>query len=288
MGTDCFLPFGFCALTLKAPKDAVATPDGWIYDREAILQSLLNQKMEAQAHMKKYEEQEKRKERKQAKETGKEGMKDTDAFLAAEAAIISDNYVHKRALSLSAEEKNRDGSANKLRKGEMMQRDKSKLNKSAFWCSEATLTASATELKPVETITKCPMSGKKLRIKDLMRVTFEVQDDKKMREGGGRGVFCCAISKHPITHQQAVLIIPSGVVVMQSTLKDMVLKDLVCPISGKKLKGKEDILKLQMGGTGFSSHNETTAKSFTGIRSHQGDARTQQGHLPRAGFCGLH
>jgi len=32
---------------------------------------------------------------------------------------------------------------------------------------------------------------------------------------------------------------PSGIVVLESVLKDCVLKDMLCPITGKKLKGKE-------------------------------------------------
>lgn len=65
MGTDCFLPFGFCGLSLKAPKDPVATcespvnctrplemdvrPEGNIFDKEAILECLLQQKLDIQA-----------------------------------------------------------------------------------------------------------------------------------------------------------------------------------------------------------------------------------------------
>merc|ERR1712187_531548 len=98
-------------------------------------------------------------------------------------------------------------------------------------------------------------SGKKLRVKALIPIKFEVTDQKMVDRGGDKGVFCCALSKKPITHQQAVLIKPSGHVVLESTLKEMVMKEMRCPISGKKLKGKEDILKLQMGGTGFQAHN---------------------------------
>mmetsp|Transcript_5245 Transcript_5245/g.9333 ORF Transcript_5245/g.9333 Transcript_5245/m.9333 type:complete len:133 (+) Transcript_5245:650-1048(+) len=131
------------------------------------------------------------------------------------------------------------------------------------------------------------MSGKKLRVKDLIPVKFEVSEQKLLQEGGGLGVFCCAVSKHPITHQKAVLLKPSGQVVLESVLKDCVLKDMTCPITGKKLKGKEDILELQMGGTGFSAHNKTTAESYSSIRSYAGDNRTQHGHLPAAGYVGL-
>merc|ERR1712008_41254 len=101
--------------------------------------------------------------------------------------------------------------------------------------------------------------------------------------GGGRGVYCCAVSKHSITHHQAAVLKPSGIVVMESVLADCVYKDMRCPITGTELeKGKEDVLKLQQAGTGFAAHNEVEAKSFSFIRSFTGDARTQSGHLPRA------
>jgi len=167
--------------------------------------------------------------------------------------------------------------------------DKAQLRAGAFWAKNNTPTAAPAELKKVDTTAKCPMSGKKLRAKDLLPLKLEITDQKMHDAGGGRGVFCCAVSKHPITHQQAVVLKPTGVVVLESILEDCVYKDMLCPISGTKLKkGKDDVLKLQMGGTGFAAHNEVEAKSFSFIRSYSGDARTQQGHLPRAGFAGLH
>merc|ERR1719263_1683095 len=174
-----------------------------------------------------------------------------------------------------------------MKKGELLMVDKATQREGNFWIKETTQTAAPAELQKVDTTVRCPMSGKKLRVKDLIPVKFEVTDQKMMDRGGEKGVFCCAVSKHPITHQKAVLIKPSGVVVLESVVKDMVLKDLVCPITGKKLKGKEDLLNLQAGGTGFSAHNKTTAKAFSTIRSYDGDNARLGGHLPRAGYVGL-
>ena len=83
--------------------------------------------------------------------------------------------------------------------------NKRDLAQSSFWANTATRTAAPAPLKKVVVETKCPMSGKKLRVKDLIPIKFEVTDQKKFEQGGERGVFCCAVSKHPITHQQAVL-----------------------------------------------------------------------------------
>lgn len=290
MVVSVFLPFGHCGLSLKAPKDPVATPDGHIFEREAILEYLLTQKLELQAAAKKFENQEQKKARKADNESQQEKLKELEEFERIDQGLLSSDYRHKRALDKAEEgvygapdeEKQK-----RQKKGALIQIDKDDMTKHCFWATQQTQTAAPAEFKKVDTTVKCPMSGKKLKVKDLIPLKFEVHDEKMLAGGGGSGVFCCAISKHPITHQKAVLIKPSGVVVMQSVLKDMVLKDMVCPISGKKLKGKEDILELQAGGTGFRAHNETEAKSFCKLRSRAGDDRTMQGHLPSAGYTGL-
>jgi len=289
LGTDCFLPFGYCALSLKPPKDPVCTPDGWVYDRECILESLLNQKLELQVQAKKYEEQELKKSRKEQSDQKQLESKEVQDFMKGEQSLLADDHRHKRALEKRAAGGLDDSPAKKLRRGELLIVDKAEHRSSSFWAKNNTPTAAPTELKKVDTIAKCPMSGKKLRAKDLIPLKLQIADQKMHDGGGGRGVFCCAVSKNSITHQQAVVIKPSGVVVLESILADCVYKDMICPISGKKLKkGKDDVAKLHMGGTGFAAHNEVEAKSFSFIRSTQGDARTQQGHLPRAGYVGLH
>eukprot|EP00930_Biecheleria_cincta_P087365 TRINITY_DN76607_c0_g1_i1.p1 TRINITY_DN76607_c0_g1~~TRINITY_DN76607_c0_g1_i1.p1 ORF type:complete len:340 (+),score=70.75 TRINITY_DN76607_c0_g1_i1:58-1020(+) len=289
MGTDCFLPFGHCALTLKAPKDAVVTPQGYIYDRAAIVECLLQQKVDAQAQQKKFEEQERKKDRKQRMAEQEVELKQLEEFTQAETGLLSQDHRHKRALERSAD-KPVDGVVpdKKLRKGELLDWDKAQHRSASFWAKENTQTAAPTEVKKADLVTRCPMTGKKLKMKDLLTVTFEAADQKLIDQGGGKGMYCCAVSKDPIIYQQALFLKPSGVVITEKVYNDIVKKDMICPVSGKKLKGDEDIIKLQTGGTGFSAHNETTASSFSMIRSRAGDDRTQAGHLPKAGYVGLH
>lgn len=287
MGTDCFLPFGFCGLSLKAPKDPVATPDGNIFDREAILECLLQQKLEIQAQQKKFDEQERKKEQRLKALDQEDELRQLEEFTRAEQGLLSQDLRHKRALE-QADSKQDGVPEKKLRKGELLKVDKSELRAKSFWTKEFTPTAAPAEIKKVDTTTRCPMTGKKLKVKDLISVKMDVADQKLLDQGGGKGVFCCAVSKNPIVFQQAVLLKPSGVVILESVWKDIVSKEMKCPVTGKKLKGEEDILKLSTGGSGFSAHNDVEAKSFSMIRSATGDNRTQQGHLPRAGFAGLH
>ena len=62
---DSFLWFGQCALSLKAPKDPVSTPQGYIYDREFILEYLLKEKKKLAEDKDKFDAQEAKKERSQ-------------------------------------------------------------------------------------------------------------------------------------------------------------------------------------------------------------------------------
>mmetsp|Transcript_34536 Transcript_34536/g.78890 ORF Transcript_34536/g.78890 Transcript_34536/m.78890 type:complete len:321 (-) Transcript_34536:50-1012(-) len=288
LGTDAFLPFGHCCLSLKPPKDAVATPEGYIYDRASILESLLQQKLDAQAGNAKFEEQEKKRAREQAIEKQAAHQKELEQFKKMDSGLDCADMRHKRtAGNAGLKLGEADSPEKRLRQGELLQIDKSKLREKSFWAKECTPTATATEVKKVEVVSKCPMSGKKLRAKDLIPVKFEILDQKMFEAGGGRGVFCCAVSKHPITFQQAYLIKPSGQVVLESVLKDCVLKDLRCPVTGMKIKGKEDLLKLQQGGTGFAAHNEVEAKTNTLLRSAAMDNRLPGKHLPGAGWSGL-
>ena len=44
---------------------------------------------------------------------------------------------------------------------------------------------------------------------------------------------------------EAVLLKPSGVVILESVWKDIVSKEMKCPVTGKKLKGEEEHLSGQ-------------------------------------------
>jgi len=291
LGSDCFLPFGYCCLSLKPAKDPVATPEGYIYDREFILEALLQQKIDLQEQAKKYAEQERRKDRKEQMEKRREQLKEIEEFQKADQGLFSSDASHKRALDRSERRipgaPDDDRPEKRLRDGELLVVDKSEQRSKSFWAKETTPNAAPAELAKVDLTTKCPMSGKKLRVKDLIPLKMEVLDKKNFDSGGGRGTFCCPVSKHSIRHEQAVLIKPSGWVVLESVLKDCVYPEMKCPVTGKKLKGKEDVMKLQQGGTGFAAHNKTEAGSWSAIRSRAGDDLRHQGHLPKAGYVGL-
>ena len=62
LGKDSVKEFDCCSLTLQPCRDPVVTLDGYLYDKEAILQCLLHQKTEIAKKMKAFEKQKKRTE----------------------------------------------------------------------------------------------------------------------------------------------------------------------------------------------------------------------------------
>lgn len=285
LGTDAFLPFGYCALSCKAPKEAVATPEGHIFDKEHILEYILQKKKDLAEEAQAYGSQEAKKAKKKQEEEAEAKLKELEEFNKLEHGLTSSESRHVVAEKALDDRLigTWDKSKPHMRKGELLDRGKIRpeLVKGSFWAADATQTSEATEKKKPD-IVRCPISGKKLRVKDLIPVKLEVLNEKAHSQGGERGVFGCALSKRPIVHQQAILIKPSGIVIEETMVKDCILPTMTCPVSGKKLQ-KSDLIKLHQGGSGFSAHNEIEVKRFNHIRSRLGDDRLRESTLGNKG-----
>lgn len=57
LSRDAVKDFDCCCLSLQPCHDPVVTPDGYLYEREAILEYILHQKKEIARQMKAYEKQ---------------------------------------------------------------------------------------------------------------------------------------------------------------------------------------------------------------------------------------
>lgn len=193
------VPFGFCCLTLRRAKNAFASPQGWIFDKDAVVEYLVA-------------------ERERLNEMAEAAGKNKE-----------DNMGSKKTGSANCESSSKKRSLEEISK-----------RAGSFWVSppDSTSVCGPDLSRPIDLHPRCPMSGEKLRLKDLVSV--------KLESGDERGVFSCAISKRPITHQQALLLKPSGMVVLESAFKQTVPDGSRCPLTGMSL-GPHDIIKLKKG-----------------------------------------
>lgn len=57
LSKDAIKEFDCCSLSLQPCRNPVITPDGWIYEKEAILEYILHKKMENAKLLKQFEKQ---------------------------------------------------------------------------------------------------------------------------------------------------------------------------------------------------------------------------------------
>ena len=124
----------------------------------------------------------------------------------------------------------------------------------SFWVPSLTPQAEPTLLKKPDTKTYCPMSGKPLKIKDLVTVKLTPIDDKD----DGRPMvakserYKCAVTHDALGNSVPCAVLKNtGHVVTMDCVEKLIKKDMLCPFTGAKLKDS-DIIPLQRGGTGFA------------------------------------
>lgn len=257
LGKDSVKDFDACCLTLQPCRNPVITPDGFIYDKEAILEYMLKKKAEAVKKVREYEKA----KRKAAKEMAElaEAEKDSKA-----AAFIAKQKLVKTSSSMSSTDSTIESVSN-------MAGDRA--NKlPSFWapsetpssssCSSSSSSSSSNLLgKKPDANVYCPMSGRILRTKDIYPIIFTPIDEiatgtvnaiKKER-------YMC-----PVTHDVLSNSVPccylktSASVVTAECVEKIIRKDMMDPVNGKMLK-ENDIIYIQRGGTGYSSTNQVEA-----------------------------
>lgn len=131
----------------------------------------------------------------------------------------------------------------------MSEKSLSKLTK-CFWIPEQSTSvekSSGTRFK----CTVCPVDFKKLRLKDLIALTFKKSDEGK--------IICC-ICLGEISYQKVLLLQPCGDITCRKCLDNIMKKT-----QGRKCanceRNYDKVLELQEGKTGFSQHNDVISTS---------------------------
>jgi nitric oxide synthase-interacting protein len=254
-GKDAQLPFGFCCLCLQRTEDRtpLASPSGYVFCKECIYANLLAQKRTIQENVDAYE-----------RFCEKQEQDAQDAIVDKERGEIRKFLDASHGASLSGivpAKKDEETTRIQRKMQEKVDRttDDTKreaMKRTSFWIPDVTPQAQA-KMDAPDTKTRDPMSQEEMKLKHLMPLKFTWSAD----ETTGEKHVVCAVSKKAITHQMAVLLRPSGQVLIESCVKDMVLPSMTCPISGLKLR-KKDIIKLQTGGTSYSAHSNVEAKKY--------------------------
>ncbi|KAG5279965.1 hypothetical protein AALO_G00083480 [Alosa alosa] len=236
LGKDAIKDFDCCCLSLQPCRDPVVTPDGYLYEKEAILEYILHRKTEIAKKMKAYEKQKKAQRSENHLEATSEQRERVKNFKKNEGSIVSK--------PINPFTSGKDGAAQNGSKamGSTAGSDSAVAGSSSgssisstsalpsFWIPSLTPEAKPTAVKKPDKTVLCPM------------VKLLTRQDR----------YVCAVTKDTLGNSLPCAVLrPSGAVVTLECVEKLIRKDMIDPVNGEKLKEK-DIIVLQRGGTGFA------------------------------------
>ncbi|KPJ01034.1 Nitric oxide synthase-interacting protein-like [Papilio xuthus] len=242
VGKDSVKSFDCCSLTLQPCRNPVVTKDGYLFDKEAILEYIIAKKTEYTRKLKQYEKQLKKEEAEKKELADAEKEANLIKFMSREK-----NISH----SSSNSQPSTSSSVSNLANGKHKQLP-------SFWVPSQLPDAKRSKIEKPDPTVYCPISGKPLKMKDLIEVNWTLvkdPDDKKSLIAKENRYMC------PITHDilsnavPCAIIRTTGHVVTMECVEKIIKKDWLHPLTGDKLKEK-DIIPLQRGGTGYALTNQ--------------------------------
>ncbi|XP_014215139.1 nitric oxide synthase-interacting protein homolog [Copidosoma floridanum] len=242
VGKDSLRDFDCCCLSLQPCRNPVITKDGHLFDKEAILEYILTKKKEYTRKLKEYERQKKKQEEQSQEQTANDELQKLQNFLKREKTICS------KKTDKTDEEAS--SSVSNMNNG----RDK---HLPSFWIPSKTPEAKELILTKPDKNIYCPVSGKILKMKDLLEIKFtqvnDPDDKKSLIVKSAR--FMCPITHDVLSNSTPCAVIrTTGDVVTMECVEKIIKKDWINPLDGTKIT-EEDIIPLQRGGTGYSAAN---------------------------------
>ena len=238
LGKDALLDFDKCNLTLNPLEDPVATNDGVLFSRAAILECLLAQKQ-------------------RIKRSAEQADASRQELGARKAAVEEEERARKLR---RFDELNHGGGAAAAEPDGRAAGGAGK--QSAYWLPSshapepAAAPAQPPPAKPEHTT--CPVTGKRLRLKDLITVRFT-----RVPGGEQEAAFMCPISRDVFSSKsKLVLLRPTGDVLLESSYETAVKPEGT--YKGVAVNPERDVIPLRAGrNTGFASANNVEAsKTF--------------------------
>jgi len=283
--SDNLLPFGHCYLCTQWIVEPMVTPSGHMYCKECIFKNIVSQQHALKAQKVAWKAQMKRDTTEVSTAAVAEAASKVQAFMdaevdpaaqlaqrgiksstvtgsgmevraaafgsAAEGAPVSGRTQQERSAALAAV----DAAAVQQFEAKSDLRDHSvamsAVAASSFWVPDFSEAVSQGRVAKPAAAPSSPVTGTPLRAKMLIPAHFHIVD-QDAKASGGSGRYCCALTRKSITHQPAVLLKPSGAILLATAYQAAVAKDGTDPFTGATLV-EGDVLPLASEGSGFSS-----------------------------------
>ena len=277
LGSDSQLPFGYCPLSTYPIEDAVVSPSGRLYSREALLEYLLFKTKEMKQQQHAFDQQHSRRQEETVAKQDDERSRDLSSFV--DAQDIS-GLTKRKASEIEINQSYME-SRKKVFDDTDDATKKEQLKKISPWIVNFTPSAADAEVKAPPKRPPSPFSGRPLRSKDLIPVDLVRENERSesssssssdnsssssssssssgSSSNGGAVKFICPVTRKTITNQKLFLIKTTGVLMIEAAYKDLAKPSMTCPLTGKPFT-ETDILEVISAASGFSASGIVEAK----------------------------
>ncbi|XP_052064595.1 nitric oxide synthase-interacting protein-like [Mytilus californianus] len=239
-GKDSIKDFDCCCLTLQPCRNPIVTPEGFLYDKEAILEFIIQQKKQIARKLKEYGKQI-NKAKEELNELAKAELETKKQKLISHVEAPSDKNATGKDESIC---NMKNGKGKEL---------------PSFWVPALTPDAAPTKIEKPDEKVRCPMSGRPIKLKDMLDVKFTPINDRDSKTAliSKQARYVCAVTNDVLGNSVPCAVLKtSGSVVTMECVEKLIKKDMLDPINGKKMTEK-DILPLQRGSSGYSASGHT-------------------------------
>lgn len=239
-GKDSIKDFDCCCLTLQPCRNPIVTPEGFLYDKEAILEFIIQQKKQIARKLKEYGKQ-MNKAKEELNELAKAELETKKQKLISHVEAPSDKNATGKDESIC---NMKNGKGKEL---------------PSFWVPALTPDAAPTKIEKPDEKVRCPMSGRPIKLKDMLDVKFTPINDRDSKTAliSKQARYVCAVTNDVLGNSVPCAVLKtSGSVVTMECVEKLIKKDMLDPINGKKMT-ERDILPLQRGSSGYSASGHT-------------------------------
>ncbi|KAI0566135.1 nitric oxide synthase-interacting protein [Gracilaria domingensis] len=257
-------PWNHCALSLATASDPVLTPQGVLYDREAILQNLLHQKKEARVQI-----------GLQNAEQARIAKEHAERF-AEQKAHLEKSFVETQELMHQRGKENDDTAAPEEQRTNFWLPSDDKV-KTVTTTHEAELRPFKRRKKDKKLLrTVCPVTQSALKAKDLIGLKLarvkkselanqsgelneknnadkDVKDVSEQRPDSlADAMFMCPICQAVLVNASKPIALRTGTVLCAKCVDQFVLKSARDPVTEVEIDLKTDVIRIHNSGTGFA------------------------------------
>ncbi|TRY79872.1 hypothetical protein TCAL_06045 [Tigriopus californicus] len=249
LSKDAVKKFDCCSLTLQPCRTPVVTPQGWLYDKEVILQYIVDKRMEYQKKLRAFQA---------------ESQKDFQALFQSaqdQKNLERSKFEHQQTSIKSPSTGSTPSSSSSASSSSGV----AKPVMPSFWLPSRTPDSTGKprtdgdqpNKRPDKTVL-CPCSGRPLKVRDLIAVKFresKPEADAPASEKAFNGYQCAVTGDVLRDSVRCFVLKPTGDVVTAECVDNIIRKDMTHPLTGQVLV-ESDLIELQRGGTGFAAAND--------------------------------